>query len=192
MKDFIKEYFIQTRQDINAEKSSRDQILNFVILAIGGVGFALLQNKEILSSLKGITGFAVESGVLLAITSLFWLRHSKLIQIADRWYALAGLLANNQLGIPYSHSVESIVTARLATNFYTKKDALVCIGVSCPIYAAVVVTTELQYELQYALGVALGVALVHSMVVWKLLVKPLPRPEQLLPLPPNSAATPTP
>ena len=42
---FEKEYFIQTRQEIDTEKRERDRILNFIVLILGAIGFALIREE---------------------------------------------------------------------------------------------------------------------------------------------------
>ena len=171
MNDFISSYFIQTRQEIDNEKSSRDHILNFVILAIGALGFALLQNEKTVAILHTPVGLGLEFSVLVTITSLFWLRRRKLVQIAHRWTALDRLLKNHDLGVPYSESLESDVIPNLSTRFYPMKDAAVCVGVSCPIYASIAVSGHPL--------MAAATALVHAGLVGLLIASPLlPAPKK--------------
>jgi hypothetical protein len=107
--DFLREYFLQTRREIDAEKESRDRLLNFIILAIGAVGFTMFQSEKADTLLAHPCALIIELSILVTITALFWLRRKKLQQIADRWFVLGNLLSRHFDEIAIEESLEAIV-----------------------------------------------------------------------------------
>ncbi len=165
--DFLREYFLQTRREIDAEKSSRDQILNFVIISLGAIGFAIFQSSNILSNPHSI---AVESSLLVFITSLFWLRRKKLQQISDRWIVLEGLLHTRIRFLPIENSLETIVLQGLKSFKYSIKDFILCICVSCPIYAVIVFSLTTWISLPTNILITVGIILFHASILWYILI----------------------
>lgn len=138
--DFIKAYFIQTRQEIDTEKRERDQILHFVILVLGAMGFAIIQSDKAQVFLSHPCALITEFGTLILILTLFWIRRKKLHQISDRWFVLHSLLKTESLGVSEDISMEAIVIPDLQTTRYTRKDVWLNWSVSLPIWSLVAVT----------------------------------------------------
>ena len=172
---------MQTRREIDAEKHSRDNILNVVILVLGAAGFASFQagNAERLS--KSPAALVVELTMLVTITGLFWLRRKKLQQIADRWFVLHNLLQYHMTELPLDETLEAIVEKDLWTTRYTRKDVWVCVAVSCPIYGLVAVNLYVQlcgHSILLAIAVVLLI-LMHLGIAALLMIRPFRCPESL-------------
>lgn len=58
MSDFDREYFIQTRKEIDTEKRERDHILNIAIIVLGALGFAFIQKDESRQFIEKFHSFA--------------------------------------------------------------------------------------------------------------------------------------
>ena len=132
--DFEKSYFIQTRSEINTEKKERDQMLNFAVLVLGAVGFSIAQFEAARKYLQSNEGFGILVSALIIISSLFWIRHKKLRQIADRWYVLRRLIFYWYGSEKTSEMLEGLVYKNLPTSRYTIKDVVLNISLSSPIY----------------------------------------------------------
>jgi hypothetical protein len=44
--EFVREYFMQTRREIDTVKRQRDLIVNFAIIVFGAVSFGVINSKE--------------------------------------------------------------------------------------------------------------------------------------------------
>jgi len=139
---FFREYFIQTRKEIDVEKHERDQLLNFCIVFLGAVLYGLLRDDkagDILSELITLTlGFPA----LAVILALFWVRHMKLQQIADRWFTLARILPERFGPRPGGELLENVVCRDLLGRRYGKKDVLLNLAFSLPFYAMLMVHAQ--------------------------------------------------
>ncbi len=88
-------YVVQTRAEIDTEKRERDQMLNFIIVTVGGLAFATFLKLPSPSS-SGTwppgTIFCIAVAAMIFVFGLFLVRRDKLQQIADRWFSLECLL----------------------------------------------------------------------------------------------------
>ena len=82
---FDREYFLQTRREIDTEKRERDHLLNFAVVILGALAFAVVQNEAARALVQEWYSLLFEVATLTILTSLFWVRKKKLQQIADRW-----------------------------------------------------------------------------------------------------------
>lgn len=131
---FVWAYFIQTRKEIDTEKRERDQMLNFAVLVLGAIGFAVVQSETAQKYLKHPEAIGIEIAALVIISSLFWIRYKKLQQIADRWFVLHRIVIKH-FGKKTSHEMlEGVVSKYLTTWRYIRKDFILNISFSLPIY----------------------------------------------------------
>ncbi len=138
MGEFEQAYFIQTRQEIDTEKRERDRILNFAVLVLGAIGFAIAQSKHAQDFLEQAKAFMIEIPALVIISSLFWVRHKKLQQISDRWFVLHRLLTRWLPKRDADEMLESVVVKSLPQWRYTAKDFVLNIALCSPLYALLV------------------------------------------------------
>ncbi len=136
MNDSLRQYFLQTRQEIDTEKKQRDSLLNFAIAVMGVLGFGLLQNENSTSFVEHQATFWVSVGILVILTSLFWVRRKKLQQIADRWFVLNQLAISNPEDFP-NPSLEALVCPKLTKWTYSIKDAVLSVALATPVYALI-------------------------------------------------------
>ena len=180
MKDFKQDYFLRTRQEIDAEKHSRDTILNVIIIVLGAVGFALFQsgNAEVL--LKHPISFVLEVTILVTIPGLFWLRRKKLHQIADRWFVLYYLNKHHINAIPLNETLEAIVKKDLETTRYTIKDLGLCFAICCPIYGLIAASVYEQISMHlWRVVIIIGIVLFHLTIASLLMIRSFKCPEPL-------------
>lgn len=141
MPEFEREYFIQTRKEIDTEKQERDHILNFAIIILGALGFAVIQSDQAKEFLKQPYSIILEASTLIILTSLFWIRRKKLQQIADRWYTLYRL-SIRYLGSKHTdESMEAIVIKGFEKARYLRKDAVLNLALSLPIYTLIFISS---------------------------------------------------
>lgn len=138
MGQFEREYFIQTRKEIDVEKQERDRLLNFATAFVGIVMAGLISAAKdgpgLMSAIRGEAFPYVACAVLVVISTLIWVRAKKLTQIADRWCVLRKLLLRSgetEDGSPY---LEFLVVRGLRSVRYATKDALLNISLSIPVY----------------------------------------------------------
>lgn len=136
MNESLRQYVLQTRQEIDTEKQQRDSLLNFAIAVLGALGFGLLQNDNFTTLVAHPSAFWIYVAILIIITSLFWVRHKKLQQIADRWFVLHKIAVANPEDFPHP-SLEALVCPNLTNWTYTIKDAVLSVALATPIYALV-------------------------------------------------------
>ncbi len=136
--NFITEYFVQTRREIDTEKHERDRLLHFAIILLGGLAVITIQRvdfPDVVSAPESILG---QVGFLVILTALFWLRFKKLTQIADRWLALHRL-ARDYGGADFLNlSLEKTVIAGFKARRYIRKDLILALSFSFPIYLLLV------------------------------------------------------
>jgi len=178
-KQFVREYFFQTRREIDTEKNSRDQILNFVIVALGAIGFAVFQSDKSGEFLSEPIAVLMPLSMLCAITALFWLRRKKLQQIADRWFVLEHLVAHHIDDLPRNVTLEAVVHKDLQTTRYTRKDVWVSMGVSLPVYGIIVHVLDTTLAPLAVAGSVAAVFATHLALSWLLLGRPFDCPEPL-------------
>lgn len=149
-REFAQAYFIQTRQEIDTEKRERSQMLNFVVVVLGAIGYGIVQKDATLTLLKDPQALAVEIPALLVITALFWVRHRRLQQVADRWFALRNMLddlivkGKDQSG----KMLEDVVCDGLLAGRYNLENALLHLAFCLPLYGLL--------ALQIAAGLSKG------------------------------------
>lgn len=138
---FCRDYFIQTRKEVDNEKHERDSLLNFVVAAIGAFGFAIFKDftpEKFAATLKGglPVGLAV-CGVAF-ITVVIAIRYQKLRQIADRWVVLNEMLKNVPSPTGSRETLESAVCRKFQNGDYQRKDQALLIVLSLPFYLVLV------------------------------------------------------
>lgn len=140
--DFQKAYFIQTRQEIDTDKKIRDTTLNFAIVVLGAAGFVVFRSDNAGQFVKTINGFALSVSVLIVITSLFYARREKMMQLMDRWFVLHHLLRQNPDWLGTDGSLETLVSTgflkprRTLLQRYFAKDFYLNIAFCCPLFVA--------------------------------------------------------
>ncbi len=137
--DFELEYFIQTRKEIDTEKRERDQMLNFVLLILGAIGFGVTQSETAQEFLQETDALFVELPVLFIISTLFWVRYKKLRQIADRWFVLHRIALHCFGKERVAEMLEGIVYKDLTKWRYIRKDFVLNIAFCLPIYGLILI-----------------------------------------------------
>ena len=146
MSDFDREYFLQTRREIDTEKQERDHILNFAVIVLGAMAFAVAQNDKAIEFLSSVEALSLEGSALVVLTALFWTRWKKLRQIADRWLVLHRMLEKEPDSATAGLSLESIVVGRLETRWYLQKDVVLNLALCVPVYALLVAQAWTGYS----------------------------------------------
>jgi hypothetical protein len=169
---FVREYFMQTRREIDTVKRQRDLILNFAILVIGAVSFAVIKSQEARDFVKTQwEGAAVGVPALIFITSLFWLRYRKLQQIKDRWRVLHSI-AESKLGPLFVRiMLESKVVPHLDKwTYHIWRDFVPCIMFCVPIYGQLLINFWHCTSYPEGLRTAMlsGVVPFHCLICWSL------------------------
>ncbi|MFB3880999.1 MAG: hypothetical protein ACE149_07030 [Armatimonadota bacterium] len=136
--EFAKAYFIQTRSEIDTEKRERDQMLNFAILVLGAIGFAICGSGEAQTFLRQPEALAVEVPALAIVSSLLWVRRKKLQQIADRWFVLERMALRHFGQKSTGEMLEGVVCRNLTTWRYIAKDFVLNFILSSPIYGLLI------------------------------------------------------
>jgi hypothetical protein len=172
--DFDREYFLQTRREIDTEKRERDHLLNFAVVILGALAFAVVQSDKAKQFLQEPYSLMFEISTLIILTSLFWVRRKKLQQISDRWYTLYHMALRNMSEEWMSQSMEAVVINGFFKARYIRKDLALNVALSLPIYTLVFVSS-LRLPFHLWLSVITGVLIVtgHLTVSWVLLAKKL-------------------
>jgi len=157
--EFEREYFLQTRREIDSEKRERDQVLNFAVIVLGALAFAVVQSEKAMDFLKEPYSLVMEGATLAVLTSLFWVRRKKLQQIADRWYTTYHLLGRHYPPEQVAQSMEAVVMHGFQQARYIKKDVVLNVALSSPIYG-LVFFSAVQVSAYRRVGVILATALV--------------------------------
>ena len=134
---FEREYFIQTRKEIDTEKRERDKILNFIVLILGAIGFAIIRQEGHPDLINSPYTLIIEYAILIMITSLFWIRWKKLNQIAHRWYVLHKMCTDFYGDNRTNELMEGIVYKGLNSKKYITKDLILNYSLSIPIYLSI-------------------------------------------------------
>jgi hypothetical protein len=142
LSDFDREYFLQTRKEIDTEKRERDHLLNFAVVILGALAFAVVQSETAKQFLQEPYSLMFEISTLSILTSLFWVRRKKLQQISDRWYTLYHMVLSNMDMEWLSQSMEAAVIKGFAKARYIRKDLALNIALSLPIYTLVFVSSR--------------------------------------------------
>lgn len=138
--EFEREYFIQTRKEIDTEKGERDKLLNFAVIVLGALGFAVVQSDAAKEFLQKPHSLMLEVSTLIILTSLFWVRRKKLQQIADRWYTLYRMAVRRLGKQCAAEMMEAVVIRDFEKARYLRKDVVLNIALSLPIYTLLFVS----------------------------------------------------
>ena len=135
MPEFEREYFIQTRKEIDSEKYERNTILNYAVIATGALSVIMSRSAASVQFLQSSGALLIYIPLLLLISALFSARRTKLRQIADRWFVLYDLLAvqgrlENRRWTP----LEQVVCEGLARRRYLSEDFLQHLALSSVVY----------------------------------------------------------
>jgi len=136
VKAFEREYFIQTRKEIDSEKQARTRLFHYAVIVFGGLtAFYIDMYKDSLPNFKldfFCMGLAVS--LLFILTTIFYVRHRKLLQIAHRWYVLY-IMINKWYGLEEARLfLESIVVNGFDKKHYLTKDLALTFCLAFPIY----------------------------------------------------------
>ncbi len=178
--DFRTDYFIQTRREIDTEKHSRDQILNFAVVVLGAIAFAIFRSSEANVFLTKPFAIIPECSALLMISALFWVRRKKLEQIADRWFVLHNL-AEELFGEERAKSLlEGMVCKQLTRRRYIKKDLFLNFALSSPIYTLLFIHlsgfwTESIWQAVASLAVVVLHVVLSAYILGRRFRRPSPR-----------------
>lgn len=133
--EFEKAYFLKTRDEIEVEKKSRDLMLNFTIVVLGGIAFSLVKNENSDAAITSESMLVAVTSALYLITILIWLRLQKLQQIADRWYVLNGIIDKYYTTEQEANIfLEKTVVDGLNGWGYVKKDIYLFLVLVIPMY----------------------------------------------------------
>jgi len=132
---FAREYFFQTRKEIQRQKRERDCALALAVLAMGAVACVLAFNRNFMGFLKGPRGFVVPLVSLVSVTGLFWWRYGRLRQIAERWYVLHDMIKEHLDAGPAARTLEAVVTGGFAQGKFLCTDLVLNFVFACPFYA---------------------------------------------------------
>jgi hypothetical protein len=175
--NFDREYFIQTRQEIDTEKRERDHILNIAVIVLGALGFAFVQTDKTQTLIRQPFFIAIEISVLAILTSLFWVRWMKLRQIADRWYTLRNILNQHFEEQKARNYLEYVVMRGFEKARYIKKDITLCFSMSSPIYFLLAYTVYfLPISICLRIIIFALIIALHIFIIIKLLSKKLVDP----------------
>ena len=160
---FFREYFIQTRKEIDTEKHERDQLLNFLVLFLGAVVFGVSSKGNRYEFLMQPDAMALEVPALVIISALFWARHKKLRQISDRWFTLYHLAVREFGETDAAQMLESVVVKHLPGWRYIMKDLMLNLAFSLPVYGLLLLQCLVAHSQgdQQRLVLTGGVAVVH-------------------------------
>jgi hypothetical protein len=141
LNSFEREYFLQTRKEIDDEKHSRDTILNIAVAVLGGLGFALLNERKdqaVGDLIQTTPATLLTISGLVIVTALMWARKMKLRQIADRWFVLRSLLIDKSTPQTNTQLLEEIACDGLTGWRYIRKDFVFVLAISTPFYVILV------------------------------------------------------
>jgi len=135
--NFIKDYFIQTRKEIDTEKHERDQILHFIMLLYGILAIGFKIGEDGVFQLKLL--FWLILFLPVPILSLFYVRAKKLTQIYDRWIVLWNIIQKSEIPIEAGKSMEYVVWEEIKENKwrdrYIEKDIFLSVAFLLPLFA---------------------------------------------------------
>lgn len=159
---FMKEHFIQTRKEIDTEKHERDQMLNFAIVVLGAIGFAIIQKGVSQTLLQEPQALLIETPALIIISSLFWIRYKKLHQIADRWFVLYRMACQHLGKDKAEEMLEAVVVKGLIKWRYISKDFILNLALSLPIYGLLLIQCFNAYTLHQYWRIVLPIVIIIS------------------------------
>lgn len=172
--EFDREYFLQTRREIDTEKRERDQLLNFAVVILGALAFGVVQSEKAKELLQEPCSLMFEISTLIILTGLFWVRRKKLQQISDRWYTLYHMALRNLSEEWMSQSMEAVVVRGFSKGRYIRKDLALNVALSLPIYTLILVSSlGLPFCSLLSVFTAVVIVIGHLAVCWILLAKKL-------------------
>lgn len=184
---FLTEYVMQTRREIDTEKRERDHILNFAVVILGAIAFAVYQSETAQRFLFEPVSLVIQCTALVVITSLFWVRWMKLRQIADRWFVLHRILLRHLGEKDAGDFLESLVAPQLLTTRYTRKDLVLNYALSSPVYCLLIAHCYIGFTrvepmlIAFPLAVILAHIIISEMVLNRVLENPFPEPPATTP-----------
>lgn len=178
--EFVRAYFMQTRDEIDTEKRERDQILNFAILVLGAFGFAVAQSETAQRFLQEPEALALEIPALVIISTLLWIRYKKLQQISDRWFTLHRIAVRHFGKEHVDETLEGVVVKDLTTWRYIRKDFMLNIALCLPVYGLLLLQLLIGYSVGQGWQIVLPMAAIvlhlvsSSAILGRKLRDPLP------------------
>ena len=136
LSEFEQQYFIQTRQEIDAEKQERNKILNYAIIALGAVALTFSRVDNPLSPLRSPVALCFYYPFLLFVSILIAARRAKIRQIFDRWFVLRGILAARSEPKGWV-PLEKVVCDGFHDKRYLAEDRLLHLGLSLVPYSLI-------------------------------------------------------
>lgn len=172
--DFEREYFIQTRKEIDTEKQERNKLLNYGILAVGGISLALSRVGEPLGFLRSPAALCLYFPLLFLISVLLVARRAKLRQIGDRWFVLESMLRVRAWPKDWTPLEIPICRGLRARRFLSEDFWLLLALCSAPYLLILWVATGLAFRWALPLFV---LVVAHAVIGSILLCRPVPRPD---------------
>jgi hypothetical protein len=136
LSEFERQYFLQTRQEIDTEKQERNKILNYAIVSLGVLALAIVRIDNPLAPLRSPAALCFYYPFLLLISILISGRRAKLRQIFDRWFVLRGILAARSEPKGWV-SLEKVVCDGFDNKRYLAEDRLLHLGLSLIPYSLI-------------------------------------------------------
>lgn len=136
LSEFERQYFLQTRQEIDTEKQERNKILNYAIVALGAVALTFSRVDNPLSPLRSPAALCFYYPFLLFVSILIAARRAKMRQISDRWFVLRGILAARSEPKGWV-PLEKIVCDGFDNKRYLAEDRLLHLGLSLVPYSLI-------------------------------------------------------
>lgn len=142
LSEFEREYFVQTRQEIDTEKGQRDRFVHYAMLLLGALAFGAIQSPEARDFLllDPINAALLAVTVLVMLTAMAYVRWKKLSQIADRWYVLREMLQDALPPEKAERSLEQSVVEGFVSRRYVRKDICLHVALSFPAYVLLLVS----------------------------------------------------
>ncbi len=164
--DFEKEYFIQTRKDIDSEKLVRERMFNYSILLFNAhiAIYGILNEFDISGLTLNAFSFTFFIMLMLSISGLFYARHRKLVQIAHRWVILQSMLIKT-FGEEYaSRTLESRVMTSFTSKGYLLKDKILGLSLLIPTYMLFLI--HCSYSTPLLNIIAVMIVSLHMILFW--------------------------
>ncbi|MBU0513141.1 MAG: hypothetical protein KJ621_00085 [Proteobacteria bacterium] len=168
---FFREYFIQTRKEIDTEKRERDRILNVIVIVLGAIGFGLAQGDKGYHILYQPYAIIIEISILIIITSLFWVRRKKIEQISDRWFVLYHIFIKYFQKDSSDIFLERIVYEGFKKRRYVRKDFVLNISLSLPIYG--LLTLSILYSFWLTNNFFLKILIAAVLIIFHFVISSL-------------------
>jgi len=178
--EFVRAYFVQTRNEIDTEKRERDRILDFIVLILGALAFGIFQSESAQRFLDRPEALAIEMPALAIISALFWIRWRKLQQISDRWFALHRIAIRHYSEERVKEMLEGVVFKDLPSWRYISKDFVLNIALCLPVYGLLILQAIEGHSADqwWRIGLPIGAIVLHvvlsSAVLGRRMRDPLP------------------